>query len=124
MAYHINRFYCSGAEVSTSVKVQAKTGVEITRRFSTITEKVDSIVGSHQSALLRGACPVAAYRSTVEKTVEIVMKTTHKLRNVDAISIINLFLTLRGLGGLGFPHFGAFCSNEVQDCITKMMCSL
>ena len=81
---YLNRFFCEGTEVLTPMKVYAKADREFTRRYATIVEGIDTILGSYRAAVGRGGDPFVCYKMCIYKCIKLMLKTKHVVHDVNA----------------------------------------
>ncbi|APG78069.1 RNA-dependent RNA polymerase [Hubei qinvirus-like virus 1] len=119
----LNRLYCEGAEVLTPMKVYARVDRELTRRFSTVYEQVDTILGGFRSASERGADPMVCYIMAIYRSLDLIIQSSRGCihGNLDVMEIVNAAFAPRGLGGWGLPHMTGWLTQESQDKLTAYL---
>lgn len=118
----LNRLFCEGSEVVQPAKIYARCDKEYNRRFASIFDQVDTVFGSFRSSVERGACPISAYKSAMVTSVRLCLLTNRVIKKVSSIRLINAAFAPRGLGGWGFPTFGAFITQECRDHLASYVC--
>ena len=121
---YLNRFFCEGTEVLTPMKVYSKADREFTRRYATIVESIDTILGSYRAAVGRGGDPLVCYKMCIYKSVRLMLKTNHEMMYICMSKFINTCFAPRGLGGMGLPVMTAFLTNECKDNLTSYLAAM
>ena len=121
---YLNRFFCEGTEVLTPMKVYSKADREFTRRYATVVESIDTILGSYRAAVGRGGDPLVCYKMCIYKSVRLILKTNHEMMYVCMSKFINTCFAPRGFGGMGIPVMTAFLTNECKDDLTSYLAAM
>jgi hypothetical protein len=110
--HFLNRVYHNGQEVITACKIFAKADREYERMYTTVWDRVDSIMGSFLGASDRGANPVACYVNAFILAYSVIYKSSRTL-DVGSIivSAVAPFLP-RFAGGWGMPSFAQWVTRE------------
>jgi hypothetical protein len=114
---YLNRFFCEGSEVLTPMKVFARADREMKRRFSSIFDQCDTVLGSFRSASEKGACPIASYISAVSRCLTLLVQTSAAIEYECSIKVINSVFAPRSLGGWGIPHICSWLTQETPDSL-------
>lgn len=76
-----NRFFC---EMLSACKVFAKADRELTRRFSSIHDQIDSIFASFRAANQRGGDPLVCYKMAIHRSVDLMLQTSSEFSSICA----------------------------------------
>jgi hypothetical protein len=121
---YLNRFFCEGSEVITPLKIYARADRELKRRFATVFDQFDTILGSFRSASDRGACPLACYISAVIRCFDLAAQTSATILNKCTVKLINAAFAPRGLGGWGIPHVCSWLTQESPDPLVSYITTM
>jgi hypothetical protein len=112
---YLNRFFCEGSEVLTPMKVFARAHREMKRRFASIFDQFDTVLGSFRSASEKGACPIASYISAVTRCLTLAVQTSATIEFECSLKLINSAFAPRSLGEWGIPHICGWLTQETPD---------
>lgn len=110
----LNRVFTRGAEVLTPMKVFAKIDRELTRRFSSILEQIQSLFTSASSASQRGADPFVCYITAVCRALAIIGRVIN-LSEYNPKYIAYAARAPQSLFGWGFPSIISFLTTGRSD---------
>jgi len=118
---YLNRFNCEGSEVLTPAKIFAKADRDFTRRYASILDHTDTVLGAYRSAAGRGADPLVCYAYAIFRVCHLCVQTASQFGLAGATRTVATLFAPRGMGGLGLPSLTGFLTNEIHDGITSFL---
>jgi hypothetical protein len=76
----------------TPLKIYARADRELKRRFATVFDQFDTILGTFRSASDRGTCPMASYSSAISRCLDLAAQTSALIEEKCIVKIINAVL--------------------------------
>lgn len=90
----------------------------MTRRFSSITNQIDSILTSFRASIFKDCCPVLGYCAAAFRSTQLCIECSRMFGGSGSRGNVNYSFAPVYLGRLGFPHLRSFLSSDCVDSLT------